>query len=266
MGAWSCLWAQGPSGAAPERAARLMDEAGKLADQHTGKAMEQAVADYRQAAPMWHELHDSQLEAKALEQAGVLSLRLGNLQPALENLSAALPLFRAGHDKAKEQVTLNNIGLVQSRLGKQRMAIETEMQSLGLAQEIGDRGEEAIVLNNLGLAYHELGEEPLAVEQFEKAARIQHELGNTANEGAAWSNLGAIHYTQGDLQESLEASNGRWRCASRPRIAAARRIPSARSQFCGMLSAKMRKRWHPSGRRWRLTGKSATTWKNPPQP
>ena len=206
-GVCGCLLAQAPpQPASPaERAAKLMEDAAKLGDRRTGKDMEQAIAQYRQAAPLWHELHDAQSEAQALQQIGVLSLRLGNLQSALENLNAALPMFHAAGDTEKEQVTLNDIGLVQSRLGNQRLAIETEKQSLQLARQIGNRTEEAVVLNNLGLAYHELGDEPQAIEQFEKALAIQHELGNVANEGAAWSNLGAIHYTQGDLQQSLEA-------------------------------------------------------------
>ena len=187
------------------RAAKLMESAQKLAERRTGKEMEQAIAEFRQAAPLWHELHDSQQEAVAIDQIGILSLRMGNLQPALENLTAALALYRLGGDKSKEQVALNNIGLVQSRMGNQRLAIETEKESLRFAEEIGDRAEAAVVLNNLGLAYHELGEEPHAIEQFEQALAIQHDLGNVANEGAAWSNLGAIHYTQGDLQQSLDA-------------------------------------------------------------
>ncbi len=206
LGAWSWLLGQAPEPSAPaDRARRLMEEAGKLADQHTGRAMEQAILQYRQAAPLWHELHDTAQEAKALERIGVLSLRLGNFQVAFENLSAALPMLQSVGDKQEEQGALNNIGLVLSRLGNQRRAIEVEQQSLRLAQEIGNRAEEAVVLNNLGLAYHELGEERQAIGEFEKALVIQHELGNVASEGAAWSNLGAIHYTQGDLEASLEA-------------------------------------------------------------
>ena len=198
--------AQAPESSAPaDRARRLMEDAGKLADQRTGKAMEQAIVQYRQAAPLWHDLHDTAQEAKALEQIGVMSLRLGNFQVALENLSAALPMFQSVGDKQEEQGALNNIGLVQSRLGNQRRAIEVEEQSLRLAQQIGNRNEEAVVLNNLGLAYHEQGDERQAVGEFEKALAIQHELGNVASAGAAWSNLGAIHYTQGDLEESLQA-------------------------------------------------------------
>jgi CHAT domain-containing protein/Tfp pilus assembly protein PilF len=209
MGAlFACSWllAQAPDQSTPaERGRRLMDDAAKLAEQRTGKAMEQAIDRYRQAAPLWHEVHDSAQEAKALEQIGVLSLRLGNFQAALDSLGAALPMFQAAGDKQEEQSALNNIGLVQSRLGNQRRAIELEEESLRLAREIGNRGEEAVVLNNLGLAYHEMGQERQAIGEFEKALAIQHELGNLASEGAAWSNLGAIHYTQGDLEESLEA-------------------------------------------------------------
>ncbi len=182
-----------------------MAEAAKLGDQRTGKAMEQAIAEYRQALPLWREAHNSEGEAKALEQIGVLSLRMGNLQPALENLSAALPAFRAAGNRPEQLECLNDIGLVQSRMGNQRTAIGFEEQALQLAAELDDRAEQAVVRNNLGLAYHELGEEPRAIEEFEKAASLNRETGNMASEGAAWSNLGAIHYTQGDLQLSLEA-------------------------------------------------------------
>lgn len=182
-----------------------MDQANKLAEQRTGKSMAEAISAYRQAIPLWHEVHDTLSEAQAMEQIGVMYLRMGNWQPALDNLTAALPMFHALGEKQEEQGALNNIGLVQSRLGKQSLAIETETQSLKLAREIGNRTEEAVVLNNLGLAYHEMGDEPQAIRQFEQALAIQHELGNVANEGAAWSNLGAIHYTQGDLQQALDA-------------------------------------------------------------
>jgi CHAT domain-containing protein len=182
-----------------------MEEAAKLADQRTAKSMEEAIARYREAVPLWHDLHDDLSEAQAREEMGVLYLRSGNWQPALDNFTAALPMLHAAGAKQEEQGALNNIGLVQSRLGKQRLAIESENQSLVLARELGNRTEEAVVLNNLGLAYHELGEEPRAIEHFEKALAIQHELGKIASEGAAWSNLGAIYYTQGDLQKSLDA-------------------------------------------------------------
>jgi tetratricopeptide (TPR) repeat protein len=206
LGAWSWLWAQAPQPSAPvDRALRLMDDADKLAEQRTAKAMEQALVQYREAAPIWHELQDRAQEGKALERIGALSLRMGNFQVALENLSASLPLFQADGDRQEQQGALNNIGLVESRLGHQRRAIEVEEQALRLAQELGNRNEEAVVLNNLGLAYHELGEERQAIAEFEKALAIHHELKNVANEGAAWSNLGAIHYTQGDLAESLDA-------------------------------------------------------------
>jgi CHAT domain-containing protein/Tfp pilus assembly protein PilF len=200
------LRAQEPQGAGPaERAARLMVEAAKLGDQRTGKAMEEAIADYRQAAPLWRELGNPEGEAKALEQIGVLSLRMGNLQPALENLTAALPIFRAAGNKREELEILNDIGLAQSRQGNQRAAIDFESQALRLAEEIGDRGEQGVVHNNLGLAYHEMGDEPRAIDEFEKATPLHREVGNVAAEGAAWSNIGAIHYTQGDLQQSLDA-------------------------------------------------------------
>jgi hypothetical protein len=71
-----------------------MEDAGKLAEQRTGKAMEQAIVQYRQAAPLWHDLHDTAQEAKALEQIGVMSLRLlsGRWRCASrETISAARP-------------------------------------------------------------------------------------------------------------------------------------------------------------------------------
>src|ERR1700739_2600133 len=96
--AWCVRAPELPGAEAAERASRLMTEAGKLADQRTGKAMEQAIASYRQAAPLWREVRNSEQEAKALEQIAILCLRMGNLQPALENLTAALPLFRAAQN------------------------------------------------------------------------------------------------------------------------------------------------------------------------
>ena len=197
---------QTPAANSPaSRAAALVAEAGKLAEQRTGKGNQQAIALYREALPLWREIQDKAGEAQALDQIGVLSIRLGNFPPALENLTAALSLFRELNDTKDEQRALNDLGLVQSRQGNQRQAIETQMRSLALARQLESRPEEAVVLNNLGLAYHELSDERHAIEQFEQAVRIQHELGNSASEGAGWSNLGAIHYTQGDLQESLDA-------------------------------------------------------------
>ncbi len=201
-----CVAAQTPqSTPSTEHATQLMEQADKLEGQRTGKALEQAIALYIEAAPLWHELKQRPMEAKALSQIGALSLRIGNFQPALDSLNAALPICREIGDKKQEQVVLNNIGLVHSRQGNQRLAIEVEQEALALTAQTGDHVEEAIILNNMGLAYHELGEEQHAIEQFEKALRIQHEMGNVASEGAAWSNLGAIHYTQGELQQSLDA-------------------------------------------------------------
>jgi CHAT domain-containing protein/Tfp pilus assembly protein PilF len=204
--ALACCFAQTlPTGSPAERAAAMMDQAQKLEEQRTGAALQQAISLYREAIPLWRELHERAREGDALEQIGAVSLRMGNLPPALENLSAALAIFHELGDAKNEQLALTNLGLTQSRLGNQPLAIELQTRALELAMRVADRAEEAIIHNNLGLAYHEAGDERHAVEEFERAVTIQHDLGNFANEGAGLSNLGAIHYTQGDLQQSLDA-------------------------------------------------------------
>lgn len=77
-GCCSLLAQTAPEGSLPaDRASRLMSQADKLAEQRTGKAMEEAIGRYREAIPLWRDVHDTTGVAKALNQIGVLNLRMG---------------------------------------------------------------------------------------------------------------------------------------------------------------------------------------------
>lgn len=102
------------------------------------------------------------LRAFALNNVGLLTHRLGDLEQAQSYLQEALALRRAGEDRRGLVVALHNLGLVAIDLADYPLTLRCYEEAIPLWQELNEPNGLAISLSNLGRAYYEM-------EQSERA-------------------------------------------------------------------------------------------------
>jgi CHAT domain-containing protein/tetratricopeptide (TPR) repeat protein len=236
--------APGPRDAERLAAERRTGEAYRLYGAQDAASLRQALAAYRDLAPLWHSLNDGEEEARALYMAGHIHRLLGETRESVAALEQALALWRAAGERRREAEalnqkglalwatadgpgalacyqealalwealgdpaaaarTLNNLGLVHRSAGEPRRALEAFERALTLFRTAGDRAREASVLNNRGEIYDLLGEPERAAESYAKALELFRSQGNRAGEAETLNNLGLLNDLVGEPQTALE--------------------------------------------------------------
>jgi tetratricopeptide (TPR) repeat protein len=122
-----------------------------------------AVGDFPRAHGDWDqalELHrtalsaacradDTDTQALALRQLGIISWRKGNFATAADLLAQAAELHQANGDKSREAYTLCHIGNVQELTSDYPAAIASRLRARDIARSVSDPLAEANALTHL---------------------------------------------------------------------------------------------------------------------
>ena len=175
---------------------------------------------------------------------GIVNLKRGNLDKALEFYSKSEKIYADKNQKIELLNTLGNMGIVYKSLGKNQEALKIYNKILIINQEIGDKalsskthGNKGVVLKNLkkftealreynlqikiceyskdkagigkansnsGTVYKEMKEYDNAINCFNRALKISINTGNKREEGIALANLGETFMDNIDLNKSRE--------------------------------------------------------------
>jgi tetratricopeptide (TPR) repeat protein len=165
----------------------------ETAREHYEQAREKALGD-----------HQSQHEAKSLDNLGVVARSLGEYEEAREYHERSLEIKREIGDRAGEADSLDNLGVVARSLGEYEEAREYHERSLAIRQEIGDRAGEADSLGNLGVVAGSLGEYEQAREYHEESLALKREIGDRAGEANSLGNLGVLARSLGEYEQAHE--------------------------------------------------------------
>ena len=92
------------------------------------------------------------MEATTFNNMGVISLRMGNQQKALENFTQALPIYESLGNVRDQGMTLTNIGQSRNELHDYRNSLTYLNRALEIHRTGGNRRAEAVTLNNIGIA------------------------------------------------------------------------------------------------------------------
>jgi CHAT domain-containing protein/tetratricopeptide (TPR) repeat protein len=221
MMAWNdlglALWEMSELPAADEALARGLDLAHRLrlafheADLrnnqclvlHARTGVQSALACYREALALYHQLGETRDEATALNNLGFAEFGLGEPRPAEESYGRALAIRRATGDRTGEAQALNNLAVLYRSLGE----IDEALRSYGEAREIlgtlDDRRQEAATLNNLGVAYSTLGEAERGRLYLTQALALRRAVEDRRGEIVTLNNLGWLERAAGAPGKAL---------------------------------------------------------------
>jgi CHAT domain-containing protein/tetratricopeptide (TPR) repeat protein len=164
----------------------------------------EALESLQLALEIAYQFGDLRLQAKLLNNLGILYSALGQYEEAVALQEKALAITQAIGDHQGEAGVLGNLGQISNSLGDYASAITYQERALAISRQNGDRQSEASVLSNLGSAHNNIGQYFQAVELFEQSLKIRQEIGDRAGEANALNNLGVSYRGLGQYEKSLE--------------------------------------------------------------
>ena len=154
-------------------------------------------------------LGDSQGEAGALNQLGIVQRMTAEYAGAAEAQGAALSIYRSLGNRLGEANTLNQLGIVRRMTGDYTGAGETLEAALGIYESLDDQLGEANTLTELGCVRRVTGDFTGAAEALEAALGIYCGLGNRLGEAHGRYQMGIGRRLSGnypDATQMLEAA------------------------------------------------------------
>jgi CHAT domain-containing protein/Tfp pilus assembly protein PilF len=141
---------------------------------------------------------DRLCSAEAANNSGLVSLRLGDFEPAKSRLTEAGAEFNQLAERKLDGLALSNLGLLLWQAGDYQGAISYDDRARNILQS-RDPVANGRVLNNLGLCYQSLAEYDVARDYLERALSIfiAHQV--TREAPRARLNLGRNYMLQGNL-------------------------------------------------------------------
>lgn len=143
--------------------------------------------------------------ADTLNNLGLVSMALGDLDLARRRFGEGLAIRRAESDRWGEALALSNLGDVETAAGAAEPAIALQEQSLAIRDEIGDRRGTAFAMNNLAEACRLAGDRARAGHLLSRASRQFQRLGLPFGEALVRRNQGDLLGDDGDLPGALGA-------------------------------------------------------------
>lgn len=134
--------------------------------------------------------------------AGLINVRQGNYEAAVEQCQQALQIAQTLHEITALARAYNLLGVVQLRRNGS-LAIEYFQQALELYQQAGDLQGQALAHNLIANAEFKTSHWPSADHHYRRARDLFHQIGDVYNEAIADSNLGGIALNQGRLDQAL---------------------------------------------------------------
>ncbi|HKV11978.1 MAG TPA: CHAT domain-containing tetratricopeptide repeat protein [Thermoanaerobaculia bacterium] len=211
------LWEMSELPAADEALARGLDLARRLklavheADLrnnqclvlHARGSVQPALACYREALALYHQLGETREEATVLNNLGYAFYSLGEPQPAEESYRQALAIRRATGDRAGEAQALNNLAVLYRGLGEIDEALRVYGEAREILATLDDRRQEAATLNNLGVAYNSIGETERARLYLTQSLALRRAVEDRRGEITTLNNLGWNERTSGAVEKAI---------------------------------------------------------------
>jgi len=208
---------RGETGAADEA---LAEKIGEL-EETQGVAGREAADLYRQRGAIAF-LHDTQAalrfygkateldpdDAEGWNVLGLLQLRAGYLDAAIENFERVLALGNSTADQAIVAAAKDNLGIVYRTRGDLNAAEAMHKEALALNEALGCKQGMAKAYTNLGIVYRTRGDLSAAEAMHKKSLDLDEALGCKHGMANDYTNFGNVYRTRGDLS-AAEAMAGK---------------------------------------------------------
>jgi CHAT domain-containing protein/Tfp pilus assembly protein PilF len=182
------LWAQEPGTAAKIYHAHSLTNVGRCLK--NTERREEARQAFTQSLALAREAGDYDLQAKNLDNLGLLEIEAGELRKGVDLQRQALDLVRQAGNRSHEATILNNLADAYDQLAEPQKALQFYQDALNLAR---GRSNEWIVLNNIGDIYGALGDWERAFEFYKRSAEMSGPSDDGARRGKILINLAGAH-------------------------------------------------------------------------
>jgi CHAT domain-containing protein/Tfp pilus assembly protein PilF len=184
-------------------AERAFQQAKQLQAQGSKEALQQAIAAFESALPLWRAVADQTQEGRTFDAMGDTYWSLGQPPKAKECFTQALSLAKASNDQLGEASALNNLG-VTAILADPKKALGYLQDSLPLSRA-ADPNLQAYTLSNMGAVYLRMGDPRKALEYATRAVDQKREAGDRKGELSFLTNLASVYSALGDQHRALDA-------------------------------------------------------------
>ena len=205
------------------------DEAERLRAGQQEASSQKAIEKYKAAAELWQRDLQFDQAAKALRNAGEVSLVLGQTEDALQQYKVSLALSGRTRNTVEESKTRNDLGYLYFIKGNNAAALQHCLVALRLAKITGDREVEAQALSNIGESYFGFGDLTKALNYQQQALDLWRLSGNRQGQSQAYTALG---YYYRNLSDPIKALN-----AYEQAFALARETHDARAEALALIAA-----------------------------
>lgn len=166
--------------------------------------IQDALASYRIAQDLWHELGEPAEEARVLSNRGELHLTLQQVDQALKAFNEGLALLRLEDKSDVRKWLLVGAASAQHEAGNRQRAILTYRQALGLSQ--GPR-DQAVILWRMATVLRDAGKLELAASMLEKSRGLSRLQGDRRPEAYALADLAHVEDLRGREAEAVRRFN-----------------------------------------------------------
>jgi len=140
----------------------------------------------------------------ALLAVGVVDLKTGNAQSALDYLNRALSLAVELNNQQGKANVLQNIGDAYKMLNKPQDALQNDQQSFEIKRQLGDKQGMGASLDAMAQIYQDIGKPKDAENSYRQALKLQTEIGDQTDLGITTMNLGQLLQNEGRYDEALK--------------------------------------------------------------
>ncbi len=183
-----------------------------------------AITYYQQALEIAQSINDTGLEAKALNNLGLVQLHLGNSQRAIEYCEKALVVARQNKNYETEAIALKSLGGIYI-LTDTTKGLDFAEQALVVLQKASGSPEDKLrqrkletnILIALGNLYYAIGAAKLvdkdatgeqllnkSLQNYQQAIKIAKKIGDRTREGKALLGIGDIYHIKSRYPKAIE--------------------------------------------------------------
>jgi tetratricopeptide (TPR) repeat protein len=165
----------------------------------------EAVEAYRHAAEAFRAADELDSQAHALNDEGIVHLRLGDLSKAKERFEEALAIRESLEESKGILHALNNLVRVEHQGGRYVEAVRLSERALALQEKLGDRKGAALSCANVGVAYTNLGDLERALAYQRRAVESFRALGELPDAASTLNTMGMVYKSLGDFEGARRA-------------------------------------------------------------
>ncbi len=169
------------------------------------KAHQTASEYYTQAAKVFEDKSDWQMQVTALQKAGGIFKELEAYENAAENFSTILRLYKIRENILGQIKTLGELIDIQNLKENYEESLSLNKELLEIFIDIGDSTGMTSTYNNMGFNYSRLGQHEEALEAFKKSYELDKQLyGSDLENLNTLLNIGIAYQNLGNTTQSIE--------------------------------------------------------------